>query len=350
MSNTSLTNTSADPIIVTLDLIQLNMGRYLYPIIFSLGNIGSILNIVILTQRVYLQNSCSCYILVSSVINLFIVNIIIFFHMLAFGFNIDPTTTSLFFCKFRQYISHVTTLLSRIYIVLACIDRWAMTSTNVKRRAFSRVKVAKIIIPSVGIGRCTVVLRVYSIYYNIYNTILSGFLTPIIMIVFGFLTIRNIQLSRQRVNAQVNVKQILANQRQSKTNTKSREYEILIMILIQLGVYLITCLPFPMHLVYSTVTMQWTKSNVQLALDRFYANIAFALTNINFSATFYIYVLTTRVFRKDLKRILVERRLFKICFDTQFVPPIMRTTNGTIRTVAIVMNQPKSRNIQSRKY
>ncbi|CAF4704328.1 unnamed protein product [Rotaria sp. Silwood1] len=345
MSNITETTASADQIIVTLNLIQVNMGRYLYPIIFSLGNIGSILNILILTQRVYLQNSCSCYILASSIINLFIVNIVIFFHMLAFGFSIDPTTTSFFFCRFRQYISHVTTLLSKIYIVLACIDRWAMTSTNVRRRAFSRVKIAKIIIPSVGIswfiislhiplnhfivnGRCMVVLRVYSIFYNIYNTVLSGFLIPILMIVFGFLTIRNIKLSRQRVNVQVNMNRIFTNQRQGKNNTKSRDYEILIMILVQLSVYLITCLPFPMYLVYSTITIQWTKSSVQLAIDRFYSSLTVALTNINF----------------------IEKRLFKMCFGTQLVPPIMRTNNGTIGTVAVVMRQPKPCNIQSRKY
>lgn len=163
-------NTSVDPVIVTLNIIQTSMGRYLYPVIFILGNIGSILNILILTQRSYLQNSCSCYILASSISNLFIVNIIILFHMLAFGFNIDPTTTSFFFCRFRQYLSHVTTLLSRIYIVLACIDRWAMTSSSVKRRAFSKLKVAKIIIPSVCVGWLLI-----SLHIPLYHVISNGY-------------------------------------------------------------------------------------------------------------------------------------------------------------------------------
>ncbi|CAF3334468.1 unnamed protein product [Rotaria socialis] len=366
MPNVSVEHTATELLIDRLNLIEINMGRYLYPFIFSLGNIGCILNILILTQRVYLQSSCSCYILASSITNLFIVNIDILFHMLSFGFGIDPTTTSLYFCRFRQYVSHVTTLLSRIYIVLACIDRWAMTSTSVKLRSYSKVNVAKIIIPSVAIvwfiislhipwhhfivnGRCMVILRDYSIFYNIYNTVLSVFFIPIIMIIFGFLTIRHVKLSRQRVNPRLNRNPILISQQQVKVNVKSREYEILIMILVQLAVYLITCLPFPMYLLCSTVTISWIKSNVQLALDRFYSNITVALNNINFSATFYIYILTTRVFRKDLKRLFVENRLFKIYFAPRWTPTPLKTNNGTIGTIAVTMNQQNLASIQCRR-
>lgn len=127
------------------------------------------------------------------------------------------------------------------------------------------------------------------------------------MIIFGFLTIRNIKRSRQRVNGHRRINRLYGQQR-------SRDYEILIMILVQLGVYFVTCLPFPMFLIYSAITIQWTKSAQDLALDRFLSTIVYVLANINFSATFYIYILTTRVFRKDLKRIFVENRLFRACF------------------------------------
>jgi hypothetical protein len=134
------------------------------------------------------------------------------------------------------------------------------------------------------------------------------------MIIFGFLTIRNVKRIRQRINVQININQMPVNQQTGKLNTKSREYGILIMILVQIGVYLVTCLPFPIYLVYSTVIMGQKKSNMTLAFDRFYRTIAYVLANINFTATFYIYILTSRVFRKDLKKIFSENQLFKICF------------------------------------
>lgn len=155
-----------DPYISELNRMQLDIGLYVYPIIFSFGNIGSILNIIILTQRIYLRNSCSCYILASSITNLLIINIVVLFHMLAQGFGINPTATSLFFCRFRQYASHILTLLSRIYIVLACADRWAMSSASVHRRAFSQIKVARILISLIAIGWCLISIHI-PFYFNI---------------------------------------------------------------------------------------------------------------------------------------------------------------------------------------
>ncbi len=102
-----MSNTTSDPRILTFNLLQHNVVCYGYPIIFILGNIGSILNILVLTQRIYLRNSCLCYILASTVTNLFIINILILFRFLQLGFGIDPTTTSTFFCSFRLYISFV---------------------------------------------------------------------------------------------------------------------------------------------------------------------------------------------------------------------------------------------------
>lgn len=169
MSNTSEIDRTPNSYIINLDLIQLNICYYFYPVIVLLGNIGSILNILILTQRAYFHNSCSCYILASSVVNLLIINFVVLYRMLLAGFDIDLTMNSSFLCKFRVYITHCTTLLSRFYIVLACIDRWAMSSANVHRRRLSQRKVAKILIPSLAIGMCVI-----SIHIFLYNNIIRG--------------------------------------------------------------------------------------------------------------------------------------------------------------------------------
>lgn len=127
------------------------------------------------------------------------------------------------------------------------------------------------------------------------------------MTIFGFLTVRNIRRVRHRVNIQGNGRQVALRPPYSGMAGRSREYQILRMILIQLAVYVVTCIPFPVYLMYAAVTVQATKSTVESALDRFFSAIAYMFTNINFSATFYIYVLTARVFRKDLKRLIFQR-------------------------------------------
>lgn len=148
-----------DSYIATLNIIQDNIVRYGYFILFVTGNIGCILNILVFTQRNYRKNSCSSYILANTFTNIIIINTIMFLRFLN-GFNIDPTKTSSFFCKFRLYMAQSTTILSRTYILLACIDRWALTSRNIRRRAFVQMKIAKILSSSSIIIWCLMALHI----------------------------------------------------------------------------------------------------------------------------------------------------------------------------------------------
>jgi len=58
---------------------------------------------------------------------------------------------------------------ARIYIVLACIDRWALTSRNVRIRAFAQMKVAKILIICVPL-----IWSVMTIHVPFYQDIVQG--------------------------------------------------------------------------------------------------------------------------------------------------------------------------------
>jgi hypothetical protein len=160
--------TVIDPFFLTLNIIQQSILRYGYSIIFILGNIGSLLNILVLNRRNYRRNSCSSYILASAIPDLLIINVVILTRILsAFGF--DPTITSTLFCKLQWYILHAMTLLSRTYILLACIDRWTMTSTIIHRRAFAKIKVSMFVIPLAGILWC-----IASIHVLLYQNNITG--------------------------------------------------------------------------------------------------------------------------------------------------------------------------------
>jgi len=95
--------TGIDPFFVTLNIIQQSILRYGYSIIFILGNIESIINILVLSRRNYLRNSCSSYILASTLPNLSIINVVILTRILS-TFVFDPTSTSTLFCKLQFYI------------------------------------------------------------------------------------------------------------------------------------------------------------------------------------------------------------------------------------------------------
>ncbi|CAF1189553.1 unnamed protein product [Adineta steineri] len=333
--------TEIDSFVTTINTIQINFSRYGYLIIFILGNIGSLLNILVLTRPNYLRNSCSSYILASTLPNLLIINIVILFRILAtFGF--DLTSRSKPFCKFQWYISHSMTLLSRTYILLACIDRWAMTSTIVRRRAFARIKISMIMISLAGMiwslvsvhvligqkiieGQCVPGSKAYAIFFNVYNTVLVGFITPILMTGFGSVTVRNVKQLQSRANhrAQI-IHTIITNQENhpNAVNKKSYDYQLLFMVLVQIFVYIITTIPFVMYSVYAVITIYWSKSSVRLAMENLAMSIAYVSVLANFCLTFYIYILTSATFRKDLKRLLLHNRFIDKLFGNGHNPQV----------------------------
>lgn len=140
----------------------------------------------------------------------------------------------------------------------------------------------------------------YAIFYNILNIILPGFLIPFPMLLFSLLTIRNVKQLKRRVQNPI-------------TNT-NYEYQLVLMITVQQLIYFISSFPFVSYLIYDMCTMNTTKSNVQSAIDGLYMTIVYMLIHINFSATFYIYLLTSSVFRKRFKRLVIHNRLIRKCF------------------------------------
>jgi hypothetical protein len=137
---------------------------------------------------------------------------------------------------------------------------------------------------------------------------LSGLSIPFLMVLFGFLMVQNTKNRRKRLHPQVSVHHMLAtNQDRTPhvTDTmKKRDSQLIVMLLVQLSVYTIA-------------TMNWVKSARQMAVDDMFMTVAYTLLYMNFSATFYIYTLTSPIFRKDLKRLLLGNRLVNACLPIQ---------------------------------
>ena len=153
----------------------------------------------------------------------------------------------------------------------------------------------------------------YANFYNISNATLSGVLIPVSMLIFSILTIRNVQQLQHRVGNSNIIQQ------ENLNNRRNFDDQLSLMILVQLGVYLLSNLPFDSYLLYVVITMNSVKSSLQTGIDNLYMTFAYLFTHINFAATFYLYTLTSQVFRKDLKQLLCRNRLIATGFETQTV-------------------------------
>ncbi|CAF0901797.1 unnamed protein product [Adineta steineri] len=195
--------------------IQQAITRYVFPIVVAVGNCGNLIIIIVFSQRGRRTNPCSLYLLFGAIANIVNVNIAIIPLINALLNPPDPFTQSLVLCRVRGYLIHISNHYFRTLVILACIDRYAMTSMRASIRNWSSLKVARRAIPLAFIswlliashilvfediqnGRCFV-FGLYGTVFSFYNIIIN-ILPGCFMLVTGFLTMRNIHRSRMRIN------------------------------------------------------------------------------------------------------------------------------------------------------
>jgi hypothetical protein len=112
----------------------------------------------------------------------------------------------------------------------------------------------------------------YSTFLSFYSILINGLSMPILMTIFGLLTLRNLQRHRNRVHSFVSV---ISHTR------KKQEWSILRMLLMQLLITVILSLPVTIYLCYSGLTQYLQKSSFRMFIEIYIYNLFTLLQYIN---------------------------------------------------------------------
>ena len=279
--------------------------RYRMSIYVACGNVGNLILISMFSQRDQRRNSCSLYLLGMSLCNLLCLDIGIIPLIFALDHS-DITVESLFACRFQFYLRHSSFQLMRTFKVLACFDRYALSTENPFLRSFAQPRVAHrsllcvtffwlllviffSVIRSIENGSCGISNRIYSLIYTIYYLIFAGLLPPVLILLLTFLVLHQLKKVRQRV--------------QPRSSNRRRDRDLLRMVFIEVTVYVINTTPFSLFLVYRLISDQTKKSRDRQQLESFvnYLSQSF-LMYFNTALPFYIYLFSSSSFRKQFQR------------------------------------------------
>jgi hypothetical protein len=302
-----------------LPLLQDQLNRYALPIILILGNVGNAF-IVILFNK-HRQNSCSMYLILAAVMNSAFITFNIPISRYAIDF-VDPTSLSLPFCKVRFYLYHAWGQIARYLIVLACVDRYVLTTNNVYFRAMNRPSVARYTIGSVIVfwhvasihililltinnGRCGL-FGVYYFVYQIYFLIFASLIPAASITVSGSLLYRNLKQLHTRVQPVGNI----TDRTRVNISVQRRDRELFIMILAEVAVYVMTSFMNPLITfeIALTTYMNTSKSTERLQIENFLSALSIILIYLNSAVPFYTYLAVSRAFRKDFKKLVAKWR------------------------------------------
>ncbi|CAF1204864.1 unnamed protein product [Adineta steineri] len=294
-------------LVVTLTNIYYEIIRYGMTVIFTCGVIGSILNIILFSRRKLRQISCCTYFLAASFNSLIslLFGLIPTFYLLN---NVYPGSYSLIFCKVQGYITHTSLQMMRVYLVLACFDRYALSSSNANIRKFSRVIVARRSIPIVIISCYLIAIHLIiyldivnnacglfnssALIYDIIYTIATiSFIMPLLMFIFSILTFYNLK-QRQKQRQQINPGSI--------NRDIIRDKKVFFTLLLQLLIYFISTGLYAPNIVYITITQHVQKTIDEQIIGSFINGVAVGFIYIYPGFSFMAFTLSSNTFRKEL--------------------------------------------------
>lgn len=289
-----------------LPRLQVELLRWIPSVLLVMGTIGNVLNCCIFTRRSLRQNSCSLYFLGSSVANLLAIYFGCLTRLLSSFGILPPAAYLALFCKIRTFVTYIGLAGSTWFLVGASADRFASSSSSVRVRSFSRVPVARrmlVFISSLVVGVYFQMLFCFdgslqaaNCYpsspfcrsFNDFNLLVTfSLLPPIGMLILGWLTIGHVRA----------------------THEHRKDRQLTRMLFIQVICVTIFSLPISVQKIYSEMTLNEAKSSEHLLIENFFGTFVVLLALVNTSTSFYLFTLTGKVFRRELKSLLfVSRR------------------------------------------
>jgi len=294
--------------ITTFQYFNIEYDHIVPPIVFTVGVIGNIFNMIIFNRRRFLSNPCTTYFVALTITNFnnFIFGLVPDYLANAHGIHI--VTSTIVFCRVRFMILHCSNALSAWFTVLAGVDRFCISSRDANRRRFSTLKNARISVclatliclilyahvlvlfaiqntPS-GLV-CSPQSGVYSVFYSFLYFTTYSFTPPILMIFVGLATFRNIIRVRAEISPQIGTDTAVVGT-DNIIQLRKRDRQYLTMLLLQLAFTIVLTLPLAVDKLYATFTQNLTKSSSRLEYENFATEAVRTLGQTNSALSFFL--------------------------------------------------------------
>lgn len=206
-------------------------------------------------------------------------------------------------------------------ITLASADRYFCSSQSANKRAWSNLRVANraisltILLGLVAYIHVPIFFRIdiipttqkpicyppgppgtYRIILSYFQLVYFGLAPSFCMLLFGTLTIRNIGRSKRRLVIPGINGETVNNQ-----NNRRNNRHMLQMLFIQVLVYCVTGLTFSVAMIYTSITANRTKTIFEAAQENMINAVVGMLSNTGPCTSFYLFTLSSSLFRKELK-------------------------------------------------
>ncbi|CAF2786965.1 unnamed protein product [Rotaria sp. Silwood2] len=298
--------------ILCLQSITNIINGYIMLVLIILGTVGNLLNIFVFIYLKDLRQMPNSIFLISSFIgSLVLLWATRFPRSLLAITNIDILAISTICCKLRWLLGRWGLNMPVTCVCLSSIDRFLITSRNVRYRHFFTVQRARFIVIIFSIvyliicipdaiyykdPSCTASASsrfIYQQFIAYFNLTITNALSLIVLALFSILTWNNLRLSgfvrRNRFQEQVNQ-----------------------MMLAEFVIVLLTTTPNFIYNIYAQVTQSVKKSELRLAQENLWSTVSAVINFTMHSGTFYVYIIVSRAYRQNVRTIICLKKRNRI--------------------------------------
>ncbi|CAF1080684.1 unnamed protein product [Adineta steineri] len=281
-------------------------------IIFSFGVIGNMLNLLVFTQlKLFRTNRCAFYITIESISNLIYQFLTISLTILTSIYGDDATGRFFIWCKLRYILGQTCAVTTLYMICFTAVDQFFSTNHRLNLRQMCTLKLGRYfafificfaiihgivagssydIQSTLGCVPSTYVAVQYSTFF--FYPILVGFLPIVIASSFSILAYHNV---RHIVRRQLPIVR------------RKLDKQITAMVLMRVIVFVCLLLPYITYRIY-TVNFPTSQSMpMAYAISRLIQAIITSIYIINFAINFYIFIIFSPRFYRQVKLVLVKK-------------------------------------------
>ncbi|CAF2744501.1 unnamed protein product [Rotaria sp. Silwood2] len=289
-------------------VLQVNM--YLQPLQFLLSIIANTLNICLLCSCTLRSSPCTHYFMAYAIFSIIYTCLICPLQFLR-GFNIYLVNTPIG-CRLHLYFVFLPSLLARMMLVLASFDRYCASFQPQRLNSSSTVRKARLLIIIATILCITYMSPLLAIYHRkessgtclqdsnlliniyIFSQILLYYISaPLLMIIFGLLTISNTRRLLTRIGPQLNF-----------GRWRRTERQLTRMLLLQMSIHLVLTLPFGIIYSMNAFDPSTITSNIMTV-----RNILVIWQQCDYFVSFFLYIFSGSAYRKQLVHMLKSIKL-----------------------------------------
>ncbi|CAF0987920.1 unnamed protein product [Adineta steineri] len=281
-------------------------------ITFSFGIIGNTLNLLVFTQlKLFRTNRCAFYITIESIFNFIYQFFSISLTILTSIYGDDATGRSSIWCKLRYIVAQTCALTTFYMICFTAVDQFFSTNHRLNLRQmctlrlgryFAFVCICFTIIHSIALGSSYGIQPTFGciISDHIWVQYSTYFFYPIL---FGFLPI--VTASTFSMLAYRNVRHIV--RRQLPIVRRKLDKQMTAMVLMRVIVFVCLATSYSVYRIYTTSFPISQSIPMAYAVGRLIQAIFLSISNINFAISFYLFIIFSSRFRRQVKLVLVKK-------------------------------------------